>query len=120
MRADGSIAAWGYNGNGEVKNVPTGTGFIAVGGDGDTDYALRPNGSIVAWGQDASGTVSNAPTGAGFTYVGGGGYVGFALESSAVVPEPNSLTLFALSLIAAIGRLYSLKLKVCAIKRSRR
>ena len=87
----GTIVAWGYNGEGQVSNAPTGTGFTAIAGGGWSGYALTENGSIVAWGNDSAGQVSNAPTGTGFTAIAGGGYSVYALT-----PEPATMVLLGL------------------------
>ena len=61
----GTVAAWGYDGEGEVSNAPTGTGFTAIAGGVSDGYALRADGSIAAWGNDLYGAVSGGADGDG-------------------------------------------------------
>ena len=90
-----TVVAWGYNGDGEVSNAPTGTGFTAIAAGEAGGYALKANGSIVAWGDNYYGEVSNTPTGTGFTAIAAGDGDGYALT-----PEPATLLLLGLGAVA--------------------
>ena len=41
LKSDGSIMAWGDDGEGEISGVPSGTNFTAIAGGALTGYALR-------------------------------------------------------------------------------
>jgi len=41
LKTDGSIVAWGYNGDGETSGVPSGTDLTSLSGSGRTGYALN-------------------------------------------------------------------------------
>jgi hypothetical protein len=41
LKSDGSIVAWGYDGQGEISGVPSGTDFTAIAGGYDNGYALE-------------------------------------------------------------------------------
>ena len=51
----GSIAAWGYNGEGQCNVPPANTAFVAVAGGGYHSLGLKTDGSIVAWGGNEHG-----------------------------------------------------------------
>lgn len=52
---EGSIVAWGDNGQGQC-NVPSpNTGFVAVAGGANHSLGLKSDGSIVAWGDNRYG-----------------------------------------------------------------
>ena len=61
LRADGSIAWWGFNEAG-VGNVPIGR-FVEVDGAGANFAARRADATWVIWGDNSSGQVSGAPKG---------------------------------------------------------
>jgi hypothetical protein len=104
LRANGSIAAWGFNGANEVSNAPSGMGFTAIAAGSDSGYALRANGSIAAWGYDGFNQVSNAPSGTGFTAIAGGGYTGYALQAAPVpVPEPSTIISATIASVMGLG-----------------
>jgi MYXO-CTERM domain-containing protein len=106
LRTDGSIAAWGFDGYGEVTGAPTGTGFTAIAAGIDNGFALRSDGSIAAWGRNDFGQVTGIPTGTGFTAIAGGGNNGYALRSSIPpqpVPEPSTLASGAVGLLILGG-----------------
>lgn len=60
--AQGSIAAWGSNSNGQVSGTPTSDNFIAVAAGRFHNVAVRSDGSLAAWGYDSNGQVSATPT----------------------------------------------------------
>ncbi len=81
LRADGSIASWGYDLYGQVTDTPPGTGFVQVAGGGHHSLALRADGSIASWGWDEWNQVSNTPPGTGFVQVAGGAAHSLALRA---------------------------------------
>jgi len=81
LRADGSIAAWGYDYYGQVSGTPAGAGFVAVAAGWYHSVALRADGSIASWGYDDYGQVSGTPAGTGFVAVAAGTYHSVALRA---------------------------------------
>ena len=70
VRANGSIMAWGYDGNGEVTNVPSGPVFTKVfGGWGFTFFGLTDQGQLISWGRNTVGQADVAALPAGRRYV---------------------------------------------------
>ena len=61
LRADGTIAAWGYNGSGQTK-VPSGLSNVVAVAAGDAySLALRADGTVAAWGDNGAGQ-TNVPS----------------------------------------------------------
>jgi hypothetical protein len=70
-RSDGSVVAWGYNGNGQC-NVPAlspGLSYVEVAAGGGHTVARRSDGSVVAWGENRGGQTHVPVVPAGLTYV---------------------------------------------------
>jgi len=89
VRAD-SIVSWGYDGDGQVSDTPTGSNFTAIAAVGDHSLALKDDGSIVSWGYDGAGQVSDTPTGSNFTAIAAGAGHSLALkENGAIVSWGN-------------------------------
>ncbi|MEY4119002.1 MAG: hypothetical protein RLZZ116_2330, partial [Planctomycetota bacterium] len=64
LKADGSIACWGYNGNGQCS-VPAGLGTVqSVAAGGSHTVALKQDGSVACWGNNGNGQC-NVPAGLG-------------------------------------------------------
>ena len=61
-RTDGSVVAWGYNGNGQL-NTPAGLIATKIAAGSLHNVALRPNGSVVAWGAWSTGIPSGTSSG---------------------------------------------------------
>ncbi|RYG36350.1 hypothetical protein EON81_10040 [bacterium] len=61
QRADGSLAAWGFSGYGQL-NVPSLNDVVGIASAFDHSLALRANGDVVAWGSNGSGQM-NVPMG---------------------------------------------------------
>ena len=81
IRADGSLAAWGFDYGGLVSGVPAGTNFVHVDVGHDHAIALRSDGSLHCWGSDSYGQISGTPTGTGFVEVTAGQYHSAAVRS---------------------------------------
>ena len=50
LMADGTVAAWGQNTNGQLAVPADATGVVAIAACGDQSLALRADGRVVAWG----------------------------------------------------------------------
>src|SRR5437016_4093270 len=51
VKTDGTIAQWGYSGNHQLDNFPTGqNGFTAVAAGFSHAIGLKANGTVVQWG----------------------------------------------------------------------
>ena len=81
LRADGSIAAWGYDQYGQVSNTPTDAGYTAIAAGAFSGFALRPDGSIVGWGLNNYNMLGGIPAGTGFQAISALGYCACALRA---------------------------------------
>ncbi|SPE56912.1 exported hypothetical protein [Verrucomicrobia bacterium] len=55
LKADGTVVAWGYNGDGEA-NIPAGlTNVVSVSAGAWHSLALQANGTVIAWGLNNHG-----------------------------------------------------------------
>lgn len=55
VKSDGTVVAWGFNGNGQI-NVPPGlNNVVAVAGGGYHSLALKGDGTVVGWGFNGNG-----------------------------------------------------------------
>jgi hypothetical protein len=79
---EGSLVAWGWNGEGEC-NIPSGTNYIAIAAGGFHSLALKSDGSIIAWGDNYYGEC-NVPSGNYVAIAAGWGY-SLALKSDGSV-----------------------------------
>lgn len=79
MEEDGTVGAWGYNGDGQC-NVPPGLTAIDIGAGYDNSIALQADGSVVVWGDDTYGQVSNVPEGLVAKKVCGAGWLMIAID----------------------------------------
>ena len=53
LRADGTVACWGANHNGQAE-APDGT-FSAIDAAGDASCGLRTSGTVACWGRKSAG-----------------------------------------------------------------
>ena len=79
IRADGTLAAWGWNVYGQC-NVPAGNSYIRVAVGGSFSLALCADGTLVAWGSNNDGRC-NVPAGNNFVAIAAGGYYSLALRA---------------------------------------
>jgi alpha-tubulin suppressor-like RCC1 family protein len=62
LKDDGTVVAWGDDGNGQ-SSVPAGlTDVVQVAGGRRHSLALKDDGTVVAWGDDGDGQ-SSVPSG---------------------------------------------------------
>jgi hypothetical protein len=81
VRSDGTVRAWGLNGNGELdgsanktahpapEQVPGLSGITQVATDGFHTLALRPDGTVWSWGTNDHGEVGDGTTATRFSPV---------------------------------------------------
>src|SRR5262245_44671679 len=78
LRADGSVVAWGANGNGRcnVPALPPGLSYVEVAAGWAHTVARRSDGSVVAWGYNPFGqcNVPALPPGLSYVAVSAGAY----------------------------------------------
>ena len=55
QRADGTVAGWGYNGEGRVSGISTATKFRSLALGGHCTYGIQPDFTMVAAGYNAWG-----------------------------------------------------------------
>ncbi len=117
--AQGTIAAWGSNRNGECDVPAPNAGFVAVAAGGIHSLGLKADGRVEAWGDNHYGQCAVPGPNAGFVAVAGGGDHSLGLRtggtvvawgrsdsSQCVIPAPNA----GFTAIAA-GQWHSLGLK---------
>ncbi len=85
LKNDGTVAAWGYNGDGQT-NVPSGLrNVVAIAAGGYHNLALKGDGTVVAWGDDQDGQTDVPPGLTNVIAVAGGGFHSLALKSDGTV-----------------------------------
>jgi alpha-tubulin suppressor-like RCC1 family protein len=85
LKSDGTVAAWGHNGSGQV-NVPVGlSDVVAVTVGAGHTVALKSNGTVIAWGNNNSGQTNVPPNLSGVLAVAAGGNHTVALKSNGTV-----------------------------------
>ena len=80
LRSNGTVACWGYNGDGRAT-APVGQTFTAISSSGYHTCGLRSNGSVACWGRNDSGQAT-APVGETFTAISSGGFHTCGLRSN--------------------------------------
>ena len=84
LRSDGTVVAWGDDGDGQA-NVPFGlNNVVAVAAGGFNSLALKNDGSVVTWGDNSAGQ-SSVPVGLSNVVAIAAGY----LHSLALTPFFN-------------------------------
>ncbi len=84
LRADGSIAGWGWNNYGQAT-PPPGNDFVAISAGEYHSLALKADGSIVGWGRNGEGQAT-PPSGNDFVAISAGEYHSLAIKE--VAPPP--------------------------------
>ncbi|MDY7109936.1 MAG: hypothetical protein SYC29_14990 [Planctomycetota bacterium] len=103
LMTDGSIVAWGSNGDGECDVPEPNTDFIRIAAGEDHNLGLKADGSIVAWGGNSHGQCNVPEPNSGFVALAADyeHSLGLKADGSIVawggnshgqcnVPEPNS------------------------------
>jgi hypothetical protein len=88
LKSDGTVAAWGYDGD-DLNNTPVGlTGVTAISAGGFHNLALKSDGTVVAWGYNAYEQVTIPAGLTGVTAIASGEIHSLAIIQSAPVPCP--------------------------------
>ena len=84
LKSDGTVVAWGYNGNGQT-HVPVSSNNVEVMAGDFHSLALQNDGTVVAWGDNGYGQ-THVPAGlSSVVAVAAGGYHSLALRSDGTV-----------------------------------
>ncbi|MDQ1122837.1 Ig-like domain-containing protein [Microbacterium trichothecenolyticum] len=103
LLTDGTVRAWGYNGNGRLGNNSTTDSWTAIAvpglssvkqisGSNDSAYALRSDGTVVAWGKNDSGQLGDGSTTDRWTPVSVTGLSGVSVVSGGAASAYALLT----------------------------
>lgn len=84
LHADGTVVAWGNDGNGECDVPPGLSGVKAIDAGSGFSLALKSDGTLVGWGANFVGQAT-PPTGSNFIAVSAGLFHGLALKSDGTV-----------------------------------
>ena len=85
LRSDGTVAGWGYNGNGETSAPADLRNVVAIAAGYAYSMALRVNGTVVTWGGYYGGATS-VPIGlSNVISIAAGTYHGIALKDDGTV-----------------------------------
>jgi alpha-tubulin suppressor-like RCC1 family protein len=74
IKADGTVAAWGNNSDGQINVPPAATNVVAVGAGEVQDLAVRADGSVVAWGNNSFGQANVPARATNVVAAASGGY----------------------------------------------
>ena len=84
LRNDGTVIAWGGNGNGQTNVPASASNLVQVAAGNAFNLAVREDGSLTGWGLSANGQLS-LPGGMNFVAVAAGAYHGLGLRSDGTV-----------------------------------
>lgn len=103
LKADGSVVAWGFNGQGRCNIPYPNEGFVSVAAGASHSLGLKADGSIVAWGDGGYGKCHPPDPNSGFVAIAAGHNhsIGLKADGSIVawgsngfrqcnIPSPNS------------------------------
>lgn len=116
LKDNGTVVAWGNNGNGQT-NVPPGlSNIVAVAGGNSFSLALRRDGTVIAWG-DTTYNETTIPAGlSNVIGIAGGGNNALVLIGNAPPQEHATLAsaqwtngLFSVATPSECGRVYALE-----------
>lgn len=79
LRANGSIAAWGRNSDGQC-DVPPGVGFMAAAAGPNHSLGLTTAGSVLGWGANGSGACTAPEPNSSFIAISAGTYYSLGLK----------------------------------------
>lgn len=82
MRSDGSLEAWGDNGEGQCDVPLPNSGYVAIAGGNFHSLGLRSDGSIAGWGADFYGQRTPPTPNAGFIGIEAGTIHSLGLRSN--------------------------------------
>jgi hypothetical protein len=80
LKQDGSVVAWGYNGEGQCTVPEPNMFFTAVAAGGLHSLGLKQDGSIVAWGWNDYGQCTVPEPNTGFAAIAAGWYHSLGLK----------------------------------------
>jgi alpha-tubulin suppressor-like RCC1 family protein len=85
LKADGTVAAWGLNSEGQTV-VPTGlSNVVAVAAGAAHSLALEGNGKVIGWGRDSEGETTPPSSLSNVVAIAAGEFYSLALGSNGVV-----------------------------------
>ena len=82
LTAAGEIECWGKDGQNQVSDTPSGTGFKKVETGFDRSCAIDVDGGVQCWGRNVFQTVSKSPSGANFEAISMGDNHSCAIDAS--------------------------------------
>lgn len=85
LKSDGTIAAWGYNADGQSVIPQPATGFMAVAAGGYHSLGLKQDGSIIGWGNNEDDRCVPSLPNAGYSAIACGYHHSLALRSDGTV-----------------------------------
>ena len=85
LRDDGSVAAWGYNSQGQCNVPAPNSGFVAIAAGSAHSLGLKDDGSVVAWGDNDDGQCNVGALNSGFFAIAAGAYHSLGLKDDGSV-----------------------------------
>ncbi|AKC82840.1 hypothetical protein IMCC26134_08760 [Verrucomicrobia bacterium IMCC26134] len=85
LRSDGTVAAWGNNGDGQTTITPGLSNVVALASGYYHNLALRSNGTVAAWGRNFDGQTTLPASLSNVVAISAGLYHNLALRSSGTV-----------------------------------
>jgi alpha-tubulin suppressor-like RCC1 family protein len=85
LKADASVAAWGYDDEGMLTPPPGLGNVVAIAAGRAHSMALKRDGTVVTWGRNLQGQCSSPPGLAAVVAIAAGGFYSLALKSNGSV-----------------------------------
>jgi uncharacterized delta-60 repeat protein len=85
LRSDGTVAAWGNNGDGQTTITPGLSNVVALASGYYHNLALRSNGTVAAWGRNFDGQTTIPASLSNVVAISAGHYHNLALRSSGTI-----------------------------------